>query len=78
MAEYVPFQLLEELKKRGAVYSHADTLDAPWAVRSGGDRSHVLCASVTDNCLTAFMLDALLASSCYHPLVHTLLAVMAC
>ena len=35
MAEYIPFQLLEELKKRGAVYSHADTLDAPWAVRSG-------------------------------------------
>ena len=25
----------EELKKRGAVFSHADTIDAPWAVRSG-------------------------------------------
>jgi hypothetical protein len=36
VAEYIPFQLPEELKKRGAVYSHADTIDAPWAVRSGG------------------------------------------
>jgi hypothetical protein len=35
VVEYIPFQLPEELKKRGAVFSHADTIDAPWAVRSG-------------------------------------------
>ena len=75
MAEYIPFQLPEELKKRGAVYSHADTIDAPWAVRSGEDRSRAVCASLTAKCLRVFVAifpNALLASSCFHPLVHTL------
>lgn len=81
VAEYIPFQLPEELKKRGAVYSHADTIDAPWAVRSGEDTSRVVCASLTAKCLGVFAaisLDALLALNCFHPLVHTLPAAMVC
>lgn len=35
LLEHVPWLLQDELKKRGAIFSHADTIDAPWAVRSG-------------------------------------------
>jgi hypothetical protein len=81
VAEYTPFQLPEELKKRGAVYSHADTIDAPWAVRSGGEQPCVACACLTanrSNVYVATTFDSILASSSLHPVDHTLLAFRVC
>lgn len=55
LVEQVPFPLPEEFKKRGAIFSHADTIDAPWAVRAG-ERLVQSCATHTSLCCNRIQL----------------------